>query len=272
MTNSEIIKISVIIPTCDRPDFLPKTVDSVIAQTRKPNEIIVVNNGAEKVSLPEQVTEKIKVFNIMVHAGVAQARNFGACVAKNDYLAFLDDDDLWNPEYLEKVERSLQKDTKCVISRLDKLDCDKIRPYKNADGFVSIENLLTYNPGITGSNTVISTEKFFEVGGFDPKLPPSEDKSLILELLRIGITPVVLGDNQVIHRVHDNPRLSADKKMAEGINQFTRKYKHLMSLPVFFFNKYKFHRHSFLGGKRTSFLGFVFFSFLYKATKIILKK
>ena len=68
--------ISCVIPTCDRNDLLIESLYSILNQTHKPNEIIIVNNGREELALPEPFAKVMAVHNIIPYAGVAQARNF----------------------------------------------------------------------------------------------------------------------------------------------------------------------------------------------------
>lgn len=253
------MKISCVIPTCDRAEYLIETLKSVLAQSEIPYEIIVVNNGAERVILPEDIGNGVKVFDIIPYAGVAQARNFGASMANGDYLAFLDDDDLWSPEYLKNAALALKEDrADCVISRIDYLRGEKIEPFRNPHGHISIQNILVANPGITGSNLIISKNAFFKLRGFDPKLPPSEDKSLILEALQNNLKIKTLPENQVLWRAHNNtPRLTDAAKMAEGIFQFTRKYRRLMTKKQYFTNRQKIYAHQFAAGKKSAYLRYL---------------
>lgn len=259
------LNISCIIPTCDRPDLLIEAVDSVFKQTSRPYEIIVVNNGRKSLGLPQEITKMITVYDLIPYIGVAQARNFGASLARGEYLAFLDDDDLWNPKYLEQVVGAIEQGALCIVSRLDQLKNGQIFPFKNAHNKITMENILYYNPGITGSNIVISKKLFFDLGGFDPKLPPSEDKSLLLEVLKAKIEPKTLPDNQAIIRFHAADRLSDAKKIAEGIYQFTRKYAELMNRQQYFANWLKIYRYRYESGQRSALLPFIL---LYLANKI----
>lgn len=243
-------KISCIIPTYDRPEFLKEAVSSVLAQTIAPLEIIVVNNGKKPVELPAEFYNKVKIFDILPNAGVAQARNFGVAVAKGDYCAFLDDDDIWNENYIKNIGDATAKGAECVVSRLDIRLGDKVIPFKNPDGDITMKNILALNPGIHGSNLVVSKTAFYKAGGFDPKLPPSEDKSLVLELLRLGIAVTTLPHNQVQFREHGGNRLTGAKKMAEGIFQFTRKYRSLMTTPQFLYNWEKIYWYRYQSGKK----------------------
>jgi glycosyltransferase involved in cell wall biosynthesis len=94
--------IAVVIPTYNRADFIEATVESVLAQTLKPTQVIVVDDGstdstAEVCSrLPRSVTY-IRAEN----KGVSAARNRGIAASTAEWIAFCDSDDLWHPEKLE---------------------------------------------------------------------------------------------------------------------------------------------------------------------------
>jgi len=252
-------KISCIIPTCDRNEYLIQAIKSVLEQSTPPMEVIIVNNGKKSVYLPPDVKEKIRIFDIIPYAGVSQARNFGASVAQGDYLAFLDDDDLWNKKYLENVHKVLlDKNIFCTVSRLDKLENGKILFYKNPNGRISIENLLFFNPGITGSNIVISKKLFFKIGGFDVNLPTSEDKSLLIEILKMGEKIEVLADNFAIRRIHAGTKLTNALWMAEGIHRFTLKYSDLMTKRQYLLNWSKIFKYRYESGNKLAGFQYIF--------------
>lgn len=211
-------KITAIIPTCDRPKLVHEAINSILSQTIKPFEIIIVNNGRQKLILPDDILRQVTVYDILPYAGAAQARNFGAIIARGEFLAFLDDDDAWNPNYLQNVEEALAQGAGCVISRLDWIVNDKQEILKNPHGHVTVDHLLVRNPGTGGPNVVIARELFFKVGGYDPKLPPSEDKAMILEVLLAGLNVVTLPDNSVIvGKQRGEIYLTSYLKLAEGV-------------------------------------------------------
>ena len=266
------MKISCIIPTFNRNKYLLEAIDSVLAQTVLPDEIIIINNGKEKLELPEKIISKVKVYNIVCGAGASQARNFGASVASGDYLAFLDDDDLWNSEYLAKAKKEIDKDKKFILSRLDRMRDGEIKNFKNAKKTMTISNLLSYNPGITGSNIIIFKKVFLELGGFDVELPTSEDKALAIEALKKNIDIVVLSDNQAINRAHNDKRLVNSKKMAEGIGGFIKKYKNLMTKRIYFYNISKKFLYSYRSKISFNYIKYLFFRAMYLFFKILCKK
>jgi len=261
------MEISCIIPTCDREELLWKSVDSVLGQSRSPKEIIIVNNGARELEPPPEVRGRVQIYNALPYFGVAQARNFGAILACGDYLAFLDDDDLWNVDYLKNVAKTIASGAKCIISRLDCLAEGKISKHKNAHEILSLENILTFNPGITGSNVVLARDVFWQVGGYDPKLPPSEDKSLILEVLRRKFPVETLPDNQVIRRTHHRGRLTDAGHMAEGIAQFLKKYGGLMSREQRLINLWKIYHYQYHSGSTWALFPLIVCAMLVKISK-----
>ena len=101
--------VSVIIPTYNRFSFLINAIESVMSQTYKNFEIIVVNDGSsQKEYYENKLPKNIKIINLETNqknligfVSEGYIRNFGIEIAEGDYLAFLDDDDIWLPEKLE---------------------------------------------------------------------------------------------------------------------------------------------------------------------------
>lgn len=124
---------SVIIPTYNRQEMLKETIESVLKQTLEPDEIIIVNNGDVRLdSCLFGSNKNIIVVNTVVRAGVSQARNIGATLARGEWIAFLDDDDFWEEEYLEKASNFINaNDTDCLIARKDYLLKEGVRPHKD---------------------------------------------------------------------------------------------------------------------------------------------
>lgn len=105
---SGIAKVSVVIPTFRRPASVAKAIGSVLEQTVKPFEVIVVSDGPDPEV--EEVARSfndptVRVFCLATNKGAGAARNKGIEKATGDYIAFLDDDDIW---YREKLKRQLE--------------------------------------------------------------------------------------------------------------------------------------------------------------------
>lgn len=258
------VKISCVIPACGRTGLLLEAVTSVLRQTFQACEIIIVNNGESGIDLPGEILKRAAVYNIVPRAGASQARNFGASLARGEYLAFLDDDDLWGPAYLENAAMAAAGGALCIVSRLDKMVNGRVRRYKDAGDNLTVKNLLTHNPGVTGSNIVIAKKLFFNVRGFDAKLSISEDKSLLIELLKRGVKIKTLSSNQAIYREHNGNFFGTNPaELAGGIYCFTKKYSRLMGPKEYLFNWLKIYKNRYGAGRKTAIPPFIFLKLLF---------
>lgn len=228
-------KISVVIPTCDRPKLLAEAVRCVLDQSNQPHEILVINNG--KIPL-EPTSLNLRWIDIMPYAGAAQARNFGVLLAEGDYVAFLDDDDLWEQHYLEKVHQLILKtNPDMIVTRLDRMVNGDVVPYRDASRIADLYSaVLTTNPGVGGPNTIIKKSAFMAVGGYDVQLITSEDRALYIEFHRHNYRIITSGEIQSIARDPGTERLTERPKMIEGKRRFLRKYRSLMPTAVRFRN------------------------------------
>ena len=96
-------RVSVIIPTFDRISVLPRALDSVLAQTRPAGEVIVVDDGSTDGTAELLERDYPGVTTIrQSNRGVSAARNAGLAAASGDWIAFLDSDDEWRPQKLER--------------------------------------------------------------------------------------------------------------------------------------------------------------------------
>lgn len=222
---------TVVIPTLNvRPEFLAECLESIAKQSLLPTEIIIVNNGESGVEVAEGAVTT-RIIDTVFRAGVAQARNIGATVATTPYVAFLDDDDLWAPDYLELMARHIEaQNPDCLVARLDQLVGENVLPFKNAHGSLSKSEILVRNPGVTGSSVVARRTTFLMVGGYHPGLPTGQDKAIILEMIRAHAFIITAQDCQAIFRHHAGERQSDDARLARGIFAFYQMYKREMSL------------------------------------------
>lgn len=98
------MNFSVVIPTYNRADMLPETLDAVLAQTHAAAEIIVVDDGSTDMTAAVLADFAPRVQYIRLeNSGDMVARNTGLRAATSDLVAFCDSDDLWRPEFLENM-------------------------------------------------------------------------------------------------------------------------------------------------------------------------
>ena len=168
--------VSVIIPAYNVGRIVGRAIESALAQTAPPLEIIVVDDGSsdDTGAVAEQYGAKVRVLR-QANAGPAAARNRGARAAAGDWLAFLDSDDAWLPT---KLERQLAY----VGSPRIGLVCCLTNGSVSTDR-ITLQNLWEYNY-IGMSGVVVRRAAFEEVGGFDddPGLISVEDYNLWLRI------------------------------------------------------------------------------------------
>lgn len=223
---------SVIIPTCDRPEPLARAMRSVTAQTFAPDEIIVVDNGTEPVS-PDILPEGVSLERLPPRVGVSRARNAGAAKATGDYLAFLDDDDEWRPDYLERMQHAIQEAVEppdlLVAARENFRDGQSSGRLRVFDAEVTVSEAISGKVRANGSAIVVRRAAFRDVDGFDEQLPVSEDRAFIVDLLLAGGIVRSVPEAVVnVYRESRRPHLLDGTRRIEGKRAFYRRYRHIM--------------------------------------------
>lgn len=96
-------RISCIIPCFNAAPFLAEAIESAVNQTLRPEEIIVVDDGStdDSANIAKRYSDAVR-YQLQDHGGTASARNLGLQLARGDYIAYLDADDLWHPEKSER--------------------------------------------------------------------------------------------------------------------------------------------------------------------------
>lgn len=173
-------KVSVVITNYNYGRFLQQTIESVLAQTYPNIEVIVVDDGSTDETW-EVIAKYPQITVIRQHReGVSVARNKGAMAASGDYLAFLDSDDMWAPQKIEKqVQKFLNNpDLGAVTVGTIHIDSHGNQMYidlQGEEGHLAEKILLFHRPNIYPSGMMITREAFERVGGFDPNLSTAAD-------------------------------------------------------------------------------------------------
>jgi len=179
------LKISVIIPAYNAARFLPRCLKSVFAQTLKPDEVIVVDDGSTDNTAALAAELGATVIS-QTNSGLADARNTGIRNASGEWIALLDVDDLWTPEKLERQAACIRPETVLVYTGIRVFDDGGVRDARPAIDAISARKELRYHNPITPSTVLIRREAFMQVGGFHKGLHACEDWELWFRLLPLG--------------------------------------------------------------------------------------
>ena len=185
MTPKSQPDISVIIPAFNRAHTLPKALDSVLSQTLKPREIIVVDDGSTDETNAVLANYPGLCIISQDNRGVSAARNVGIEKAGGDWIAFLDSDDEWLSDKLEKQWDAICNDDK-LICHTDEIwirNGQRVNPMKKHKKFGGIiyERCLPLCV-ISPSSVMIHRSVFKDVGVFDESLEVCEDYDLWLRI------------------------------------------------------------------------------------------
>ena len=103
------MRFSVVIPLYNKAPYVKKALESVFAQTFRDFELIVVDDGStdDSLNVAKEVLDASGIYHQLIHqdnAGVSTARNNGVASSNGDYICFLDADDWWAPNFLERMD------------------------------------------------------------------------------------------------------------------------------------------------------------------------
>ncbi len=178
--------VSVVIPTQNRARFLQQAVASVLNQTFGDLEIIIVLKGAdaETIAITDRLSANPKIRSVaMAESTVAAARNLGIKSALGEWIAFLDDDDIWLPRKVElQLAAAKEKRADFVICGYvwfnDSGDIDISGPPPRPTGLTFAEALMLGNYVSGGSGPIVKAEAISSIGGFDEQIIYCEDWDL----------------------------------------------------------------------------------------------
>ncbi|MFL2808377.1 MAG: glycosyltransferase family 2 protein [bacterium] len=181
-------QVTVILPSWNRADWLKKSIDSVLEQTFRDFELIVVDDASTD-STQEILTSysgKIRSITFSKNLGVSAARNAAVKNCDSEWIAFLDSDDFWHPHKLQKQIAQTVIRAECPIHFTDEIwirNGVRVNPKKKhqkLEGWIFKPSLELC---LMSPSTVLLRRELFDVHGlFDETLPICEDYDLWLRL------------------------------------------------------------------------------------------
>jgi glycosyltransferase involved in cell wall biosynthesis len=269
--------ISAVIPLYNGAPFIEQALRSVFAQTLPASEVIVVDDGStdEGPAIVERLALEYPLRLLRKeNGGQSAARNLGIAHASGDLIALLDQDDVWYPDHLRRlITPFLEPRTTelgWVYSNLDEVD---VRGSVIVRSFLS--TMTTQHPKhdlgacvredmfILPSASLISTQAFRAVGGFDERLSGYEDDDLFLRLFQAGYENVYLAEPLSQWRIYPastsySPRMAKSrmiyaKKLIEAFPNLPKENRYYVRdaiAPRFFPQVAKEHRKAVLSGEK----------------------
>ena len=216
------VRVSVIIPAynCDR--YIVRAVESVLGQTYQNWEIIVVDDGSTD-NTRQVLSPYLDLIQYIYqdNQGAAIARNRACKLAKGEFLAFLDADDFFLPEKLEKQVACFDAD-----STLDLVQTGWVIVGKNDEGIYGVKpweeepkldlEAFVFYKSVRPSAMMLRREWWERLGGFDHRLPPTEDLDFVLRLGLKGCKSVWLREILTCYRQHDTNLMSNGSKLMKN--------------------------------------------------------
>ncbi len=187
--------VSVIMPAYNVAQFIGESLDSVFKQTFDDYEVIVINDGSPDTQELERVLEPYRRrinYIVQENRGLSGARNTGIRAARGRFIALLDSDDLWEPDYLAVQMAEFESDPEIDVLYPNALIFGnapeagkKFMDLSPSTGSVTFESLVTQRCNVMVSVTA-RREMIERVGMFDEKLRSVEDFDLWLRVLKAG--------------------------------------------------------------------------------------
>jgi glycosyltransferase involved in cell wall biosynthesis len=199
--------VGAIIPAFNAERYVRDAISSVLAQTHAAVECILVDDGSTDgtAAAAAEFGERIRIVR-QENRGVAAARNRGAREARGELLAFLDADDRWLPQRLERgvafLERGGVEAVVCATQVVDR-SLQPLRVIRH-DPRVTVRDLLLCRASVVSasSNLLVTRDCFDAIGGFDERLSTSADWALTFRLVERGRLAAI-AEPLVQYRVHD---------------------------------------------------------------------
>ena len=226
--------VAVYITTKNRRAMLDRALNSVLRQTIKPDEIIIVDDGStdETARYLETVSEayaSITVITNKTSMGACKARNIAISRAKSRYITGLDDDDEFTrnrlKEFIDAADQ-LQNGFSALTSHMIQIR-PRVRIRRRLKHYISLRDMLFKNHA--GNQVFTETSRLRAINGFDEKLPAMQDYDTWLRLIAAyGPILTVSSFSYILHLEHLGPRVTSNKNRIEAEAIFYSKHNNLM--------------------------------------------
>ncbi len=229
-------RVTVYIPTKNRPELLSRAVLSCINQTMTDFELIVVDDGSSpdcQRKLRELAVSdgRIRLFCLESSQGACVARNLAIANAQAEFITGLDDDDEFLPNRLEQLLQAITEQPDIAfVSSAYQIKPRRGRMLQSNAGArrITLDDLLYSN--IVGNQVLTRTRYLRDIGGFDPELTSCQDYDVWIRLAhQFGAGLRIAAASYRIRLDHEAPRISNSVQRRQGYLRLYAKHQHLMS-------------------------------------------
>jgi teichuronic acid biosynthesis glycosyltransferase TuaG len=210
MSNNEAL-VSVVMPAYNCEKYVVEAINSILAQTYRNWELLVLDDGSKDNTLRiieefSQKDSRIKALPNGKNMGVSATRNRGIELASGEWIAFLDSDDMWKPEKLEKQFEIIEKEAAEFLFTGSSYINEEGEPYK---GIFEVPEKITYkklrNQNVISCSSVLVKKKYFEHIKME-KDEMHEDYAVWLRILKTGVTAFGVNEPLLIYRISRNSK------------------------------------------------------------------
>lgn len=232
-----MVRISVVIPTYNCERYLAQAIDSVLAQTYRDFEVIVVDDGST-----DRTDQVLQSYGSQIRAlrqsnqGVAAARNQGMMIAQGEWIAFLDADDIFFPDKLaaQIAHAEAHPHLGLVHSGWQRVEengvlIKRVEPWHQVP-HLNLETWLRWKP-VLPSAMLFRRDWLQKSGGFDPRFPPAEDTELVLRLAVMGCEADWLRQVTVNYRQHGESAMHKGLPQARSLTAVIEHFFQRPDLP-----------------------------------------
>lgn len=227
--------ISVVIPTYKRPDRLERLLLSISKQTLLPEEVIIVDDASGMKDEYEACVKKfghcfnsIQYIELDTNSGAPTVRNTGIKLAKNEWIALVDDDDEWLPEKLEKqwgIASKSNENLGLIYTWTEAIGQKGQESYKSCHSFRGdVRKYILTTNFIMSASVMVRKSAIVEAGLFDEALPSCQDWDMWTAIFMKGYTAEVVEDIQTIYHRHGGESIGLSSRAKLGYKLFLDKY------------------------------------------------
>ncbi len=207
-------KLTIIVPTYNHQDYISDALDSILSQTVKPHEVIIINDGSLDHTLEIAQNYPFKVIS-QVNKGLPSARNTGIMNATGDYILPFDSDDVMLENCIERIMQAIEE-----------TDSDIVSPSFKTFGTSNEKVILMPNPTLEdfkvanriGYCSAIKKEALLEVGGYSPKMVWGwEDFDLWFDLLKRQKKIITIPEILWLYRTKEESMITESNRHADEL-------------------------------------------------------